>query len=247
MRWVEGLKIWNGRKGGAWCVPRKGTPEHAEVKAIMAGEKKVEKIKPRVSEKGKAMMEERKVESKKEKVKGFLKRAVQKYKEKKSVPKETPILKAIEKVHAMELGDSVEVQSDNIYYVLTSAGNPNTKEKTYIIEKYKTDEKKKSKEEPFSEAEKSMLKERGFSSIVMRDSRAIKKVAGERPKAEEKPNEKKEQELKEKIKEIKLKIREHTNSMKKQPNYQDYYRHEKELLEERLGKIQAELEKIQKK
>jgi hypothetical protein len=90
MRWVEGLKIWNEKKGGAWCVPRKGTPEHAEVKAIMAGDKKVEKVKvkPRISEKGKAMIEERKVESKKEKVKSFLKRAVEKYKAKKATKEE---------------------------------------------------------------------------------------------------------------------------------------------------------------
>lgn len=39
MRWVDALKIWNAEKGGAWCVPRKGTPEHAIVKSIMAGKK----------------------------------------------------------------------------------------------------------------------------------------------------------------------------------------------------------------
>ena len=35
MRWVEALKLWNAKKGGMWCVPKKGTPEHAEVKKIM--------------------------------------------------------------------------------------------------------------------------------------------------------------------------------------------------------------------
>lgn len=39
MRWIEALKIWNAEKGGPWCVPRKGTPEHAIVKSIMAGKK----------------------------------------------------------------------------------------------------------------------------------------------------------------------------------------------------------------
>jgi hypothetical protein len=105
MRWIEGLKIWNARKGGAWCVPRRGTPEHAEVKAIMAEGKESrqkaeieeefraappKKVKPRISEKVKAVMEERKVESKKEKVKAFLKRAVEKYKAKKAVKVEEP-------------------------------------------------------------------------------------------------------------------------------------------------------------
>ena len=43
LKWMAALKIWNGRdpahpNGKAdkpWCVPRKGTPEHAEVKEIM--------------------------------------------------------------------------------------------------------------------------------------------------------------------------------------------------------------------
>jgi hypothetical protein len=37
MKWIEALKEWNGRKGGAWCVPRRGTKEHDAVRAIMAG------------------------------------------------------------------------------------------------------------------------------------------------------------------------------------------------------------------
>ena len=52
MRWVDALKIYN--EGKAWCIPRKGTKEHAEVKAIMAGGAKkaeqvseVKKIRPR--------------------------------------------------------------------------------------------------------------------------------------------------------------------------------------------------------
>jgi hypothetical protein len=38
MKWIDALKIWNKAHGGSWCVPRKGTSEHAEVKAIMSGE-----------------------------------------------------------------------------------------------------------------------------------------------------------------------------------------------------------------
>jgi hypothetical protein len=39
MRWVDALKIYNA--GKSWCIPRKGTPEHAAVRAIM--ERKGEK------------------------------------------------------------------------------------------------------------------------------------------------------------------------------------------------------------
>ena len=35
--WIEALKIWNGKKGGTWCVPRKGSVEHAEIMKIMRG------------------------------------------------------------------------------------------------------------------------------------------------------------------------------------------------------------------
>jgi hypothetical protein len=34
MKWIEALKQWNAGKSG-WCIPRKGTKEHAEVKALM--------------------------------------------------------------------------------------------------------------------------------------------------------------------------------------------------------------------
>lgn len=44
MRWVEALKLWNEHKKSVsgshvWCVPRKGTPEHAEVLRHMKGGK----------------------------------------------------------------------------------------------------------------------------------------------------------------------------------------------------------------
>jgi hypothetical protein len=35
MKWIDALKEWNGKRGGSWCVPRKGTPEYDEVKALM--------------------------------------------------------------------------------------------------------------------------------------------------------------------------------------------------------------------
>ena len=34
MRGVEALKIYNAERG-MWCIPKKGTPEHAEVRKIM--------------------------------------------------------------------------------------------------------------------------------------------------------------------------------------------------------------------
>jgi len=39
MKWVDALKVYN--TGKTWCVPRKGSPEHAEVMKIM-GKSKVE-------------------------------------------------------------------------------------------------------------------------------------------------------------------------------------------------------------
>jgi len=45
MKWIDALKVWNKAHGGSWCVPRKGTPEHAEVRAIMSGEHEGKMIK----------------------------------------------------------------------------------------------------------------------------------------------------------------------------------------------------------
>jgi len=43
MKWIEALKQWN-KDRDAWCMPRKGTAEHAQVMAIMGkSAKKVEK------------------------------------------------------------------------------------------------------------------------------------------------------------------------------------------------------------
>jgi hypothetical protein len=48
--WILALKEYNAKKG-TWCMPRKGTAEHAEVKAIMekmkGGESTVAKEKPK--------------------------------------------------------------------------------------------------------------------------------------------------------------------------------------------------------
>ena len=39
MKWTDALKVWNDRKGKhagqMWCVPKRGTPQHAEVMKIM--------------------------------------------------------------------------------------------------------------------------------------------------------------------------------------------------------------------
>jgi len=39
MKWTDALKVWNDRKAGhvgqMWCVPKKGTREHADVMRIM--------------------------------------------------------------------------------------------------------------------------------------------------------------------------------------------------------------------
>jgi len=37
LSWLEALKVWN--TGRMWCIPRKGTKEYDEVKAIMKGKK----------------------------------------------------------------------------------------------------------------------------------------------------------------------------------------------------------------
>jgi hypothetical protein len=38
MKWLEALKQWNAQHGGKWVIPKKGSPEHAEVKAIQEQE-----------------------------------------------------------------------------------------------------------------------------------------------------------------------------------------------------------------
>ena len=42
MKWIEALRLWNTEhNAGKWCVPRKGSAEHAQVMALM-GKGKVE-------------------------------------------------------------------------------------------------------------------------------------------------------------------------------------------------------------
>ena len=36
--WIEALKIWNGKRGGKYMIPRKNTEEHAQVMSIMKGQ-----------------------------------------------------------------------------------------------------------------------------------------------------------------------------------------------------------------
>ena len=39
MRWIDALRIWNqDNNGKKWCIPRSGTPQHAQVLEIMKGE-----------------------------------------------------------------------------------------------------------------------------------------------------------------------------------------------------------------
>ena len=34
-KWFGALKEWNGKKGGKWEIPKKGTKNYNEVKALM--------------------------------------------------------------------------------------------------------------------------------------------------------------------------------------------------------------------
>ena len=34
MTWFEALKKWNTEKGGKWTIPKKGSKEYMEIKAI---------------------------------------------------------------------------------------------------------------------------------------------------------------------------------------------------------------------
>jgi len=42
--WIESLKYWNSRREGKYMIPKKGTAEYNEVKAIMDQMKKRGKI-----------------------------------------------------------------------------------------------------------------------------------------------------------------------------------------------------------
>ena len=47
--WIESLKIWN-QSQDKWCIPKSGTAEHDQVKAIMKGEPPVQKKKAKKDE-----------------------------------------------------------------------------------------------------------------------------------------------------------------------------------------------------
>ena len=34
-KWFDALKEWNKKKGGKWVIPKKGSKEYNEVKAMM--------------------------------------------------------------------------------------------------------------------------------------------------------------------------------------------------------------------
>jgi len=43
--WLEALKEWNAKKGGKYVIPKKDSPEYAQVKAIMKHEKEPKEAK----------------------------------------------------------------------------------------------------------------------------------------------------------------------------------------------------------
>ena len=34
-KWFDALKEWNTKKGGKWIIPKKGTKDYNEIKALM--------------------------------------------------------------------------------------------------------------------------------------------------------------------------------------------------------------------
>jgi hypothetical protein len=66
-KWITALKQWNGEKGGPWCVPRKGSPEYDEVRAIMDGKetpaRKAQREKGNVDRMAKALQQLRGIEA----------------------------------------------------------------------------------------------------------------------------------------------------------------------------------------
>jgi hypothetical protein len=86
MRWIEALKIYNASKGGAWCVPRKGTADHEAVMKILRGDTKLKPTPAKVADKLGKSMETKK----KERVAKFLLALAKRRKEKKKEAKESP-------------------------------------------------------------------------------------------------------------------------------------------------------------
>ena len=106
-RWIKALKAWNAEKNpGAWCVPRKGSPEHEEVVAMMGGGGKRSKaMAPKVeAPKAEAPKKKSKIrivkelpgerEKKTEKVKEFLRKALEKRKSKKAMSQSIKLSKS---------------------------------------------------------------------------------------------------------------------------------------------------------
>ncbi len=40
MKWPDALQIYNKDPNGAWCIPKKDTPEYKAVKDIMNGKRR---------------------------------------------------------------------------------------------------------------------------------------------------------------------------------------------------------------
>ena len=68
--WIEALREYTAKHGGKYSVPKVGTKEHEEVKAIM------ERMKGSSSEAPKESPDSMPKAPKKEKVKAFIKRAL---------------------------------------------------------------------------------------------------------------------------------------------------------------------------
>lgn len=144
--WIEALREWNGKHNeGTWCIPRKGSKEQAEARAILERIKKERKSKeekleggerpkkepkmkratPEQTEKlrealarmkSEKVIEKVKMTSKKVKVKEFLKKALEKKKAK------APIRVEI----TMEGGkkEVVEVAREDLKEMLAELENP---------------------------------------------------------------------------------------------------------------------------
>ena len=67
--WIDALREWNGKKGGMWCLPRKGTKEHAEVMALVASKKAAPKAESKPAPKAESKAEPKKKEPKPKKEK----------------------------------------------------------------------------------------------------------------------------------------------------------------------------------
>lgn len=67
--WIEALKEWNTKRGGVWCVPKKGSPEYEQVREIMTKQTPVAQKAIQTLKKGKVAEFLKKAVAKKRKTK----------------------------------------------------------------------------------------------------------------------------------------------------------------------------------